>query len=94
MPQAARNLWPCVTISPVLASLLTRLLGSSGLCSLVRGLQSDRQHLATAGHDATAQVYALDLRELLDLAHRRVSRNLTPDECTRFFQTEKCPALQ
>jgi hypothetical protein len=32
-------------------------------------------------------------RELLNLARSRVTRNFTPDECKRYFQSETCPPL-
>jgi hypothetical protein len=38
------------------------------------------------------QIYTMDPHELLDLARRRVTRNLTPEE-SRYFQSEKCPRL-
>ena len=53
----------------------------------------DGKQLATASSDLTAQIYAMDVRQLLDLAHKRVTRDFTPDECTRYFQSEKCPPL-
>ena len=54
----------------------------------------DGLRLATASGDHTVQVYTIDTRLLLDLARRRVTRDLTPDECNQYFQTERCPALQ
>ena len=53
----------------------------------------DGKRLATASADGTVQVYAIDIRELLNLARSRVTRDLTPEECNRYFQTEKCPPL-
>ena len=53
----------------------------------------DSKRLATASDDSTVQVYALDPRELLDLARGRVTRNLTPDECKRYFPSGTCPPL-
>jgi WD40 repeat protein len=53
----------------------------------------DGKRLATASSDRTVQVYAIDIHELLDLARSRVTRDLTPEECKRYFQTEKCPPL-
>ena len=53
----------------------------------------DGKRLATANADGTVQVYALDIRELLNLARSRVTRNFTPDECKRYFQSETCPPL-
>src|SRR5271166_4731395 len=53
----------------------------------------DGKRLASASSDRTVQVYAIDVRELLDLARSRVTRDLTPDECKRYFQSETCPPL-
>jgi len=53
----------------------------------------DGKRLATASEDKTVQVYAIDIRELLNLARSRVTRDFTPDECQRYFQSEKCPPL-
>ena len=53
----------------------------------------DGKRLATASSDGTVQIYAMDIRELLDLARSRVTRNLTPDECQRYFQSNTCPPL-
>ena len=53
----------------------------------------DGKRLATASADGTVQVYAIDIQRLLNLARSRVTRDLTPDECVRYFQTEKCPPL-
>jgi hypothetical protein len=49
--------------------------------------------MATAGEDGTVQVYVMDIHDLLKLARSRVTRDLTPDECKRYFQSEKCPPL-
>ena len=51
----------------------------------------DGKRLATA--DETIQVYVLDLRELLKIAHRRITRGFTAEGCQRYFQSETCPAL-
>lgn len=52
------------------------------------------KRLATASEDEMVQVvYALDIRELLDPACSRVTRDFTPDECQRSFQSETCPPL-
>jgi WD40 repeat protein len=53
----------------------------------------DGKRLATASVDGTVQVYAMDIHDLLELARSRVTRDLTPDECKRYFQSEKCPPL-
>jgi hypothetical protein len=53
----------------------------------------DGTRLATPSYDGTTQVYAIDIHELLNLARSRVTRDLTPDECRQYFQSEKCPAM-
>ena len=40
----------------------------------------DRKRLATASEDLTVQVYALDVRELFNLARSRVARTFTAEE--------------
>jgi hypothetical protein len=53
----------------------------------------DGKRLAAACGDGTVQVYAIDVRELLNLARRRATRTLSADECQRYFQSETCPPL-
>ena len=45
----------------------------------------DGKRLATASGDRTVQVYELDVRELLNLARSRVTRNRDPP-CVRAFE--------
>ena len=51
----------------------------------------DGKRLATASEDATVQVYAADVRELLKLARSRITRAFTAEECQRYFQSGTCP---
>lgn len=53
----------------------------------------DGRRLATASGDGTVQIYAMDIHDLLKLARSRVTRDLTPDECLRYFQSTSCPPL-
>ena len=53
----------------------------------------DGKRIATARANGSVMIYALDIRELLGVARQRVTRNLTPDECKRYFQSETCPPL-
>jgi WD40 repeat protein len=71
------------------------LLTLGGHADFVSGVafSSDGKRLATASGDRTVQVYALDARELFNLARSRVTRNLAPDECERYFQSKACPPL-
>jgi KaiC/GvpD/RAD55 family RecA-like ATPase len=71
------------------------LLTLRGHSSYVYGVafSPDGKRLVTSSADATVQVYVLDIRELLNLARSRVSRNFTLDECKRYFQSGTCPPL-
>lgn len=71
---------------------LLTLRGHSGIVYCV-AFSPDGKRLATGGQDGTVQVYAMDIHDLLKLARSRVTRDLTPDECKRYFQSEKCPPL-
>lgn len=56
----------------------------------------DGKRLAIGTAHGTLQVYAMDPHLLLHLARSRVTRKppeLTPDECQRYFQSQKCPPL-
>ena len=53
----------------------------------------DGERLASAGVDMMAQVYAINPTTLLRLARSRITRDLTSDECRRYLNTERCPAL-
>ena len=65
------------------------LLTLRGHSSAVNGVafSPDGKRLATASADGTVQVYALDRRELLDLARSRLTRTFTAEECLRYFQS-------
>ena len=53
----------------------------------------DGKRLASSGEDGIVQIYAMDIHDLLNLARSRVTRDLTPDECLRYFQSKSCPPL-
>jgi WD40 repeat protein len=51
----------------------------------------DGKRLVTSGADGMTRLYALDLDELTALAHQRLSRSLTDDECRRYLHLDRCP---
>ena len=53
----------------------------------------DGKRLATASTDGTVQLYALDIFELMRLAHARTSRELSPEECLHYLQVNTCPSI-
>jgi WD40 repeat protein len=53
----------------------------------------DGGRLASAADDRTVQVYVVDPALLIGLVRSRIDRNLTPDECRRYLNTDLCPAL-
>ena len=71
---------------------LLTLRGHSGSVFAV-AFSPDGKRLATASADASVQVYALDLRDLINLARSRVTRPLTSEECQRYFEFKDCPPL-
>jgi WD40 repeat protein len=71
---------------------LLTLRGNTGFVYSV-AWSPDGKRLAAASDDKTVQVYALEPHLLLGLAHTRVTRDLPPFECHRYFQSEKCPPL-
>ena len=55
-------------------------------------LSPDGSKVVSRSQDGTVSVYFLDLKDLLDLAHSRVDRNLTDQECRQYLHLETCPA--
>jgi WD40 repeat protein/DNA-binding SARP family transcriptional activator len=51
----------------------------------------DGKFLATTSGEPSARVYVLPIEDLLALAHQRVSRSLTLEECQRYLHLELCP---
>jgi WD40 repeat protein/DNA-binding SARP family transcriptional activator len=51
---------------------------------------ADGRLLASAGFDGVARVWALDLDELLTIAHQRITRELTPRECSQYLPGTSC----
>jgi eukaryotic-like serine/threonine-protein kinase len=56
------------------------------------GFSGDGKSVLTTG-DGTVRRYPLDVHELLGIARQRVTRELTADECSRYFGSPECPVL-
>ncbi|MCL4298629.1 MAG: protein kinase [Anaerolineae bacterium] len=54
-------------------------------------LSPDGTRLATASSDGTVRVYVLPIEELVELAHSRLTRTWTVEECQRFLHQPTCP---
>jgi WD40 repeat protein/serine/threonine protein kinase len=58
--------------------------------SNVWGVAWHGDHLTTSDGDGMLRTYTLDLEELIDLAHSRLSRSLTEEECQKYLHLETC----
>jgi hypothetical protein len=47
--------------------------------------------LATASFDGTAQVYAMDIHDLMALARQRVTAHPSEEGCKKYLHVDKCP---
>ncbi len=52
----------------------------------------DGRRLITSWADGTTRVWTLDLDELIDIAHDRVTRGLTTTECKQYLHVDSCPS--
>jgi WD40 repeat protein/DNA-binding SARP family transcriptional activator len=50
----------------------------------------DGSKLASASPDGTVRVWALDLDDLIAIAKRKVTRELTPEECRQYLHVAEC----
>jgi len=71
---------------------LLNLSGNSAPVSSVI-FSPDSQYLITSGFDGTARVFALGLDKLIQLAHSRVTRSLTEQECQQYLHMDSCPPV-
>jgi WD40 repeat protein len=53
----------------------------------------DGSHLLVATGSGAALILALDVEELVELAHDRLTRWWTSDECQRYLHTKVCPPM-
>lgn len=51
----------------------------------------DGDRLSTAGADGTLRAYTLDPETPVALAHERLTRTLTDEECRKYLHLKKCP---
>lgn len=57
---------------------------------------ADGTRLAAAGADHghwLLQVYAMDIKTLMALARKRVTRNLSPEECRKYLHLDEVPPI-
>jgi Tol biopolymer transport system component len=61
--------------------------------SPVRGVafSSDGQLLASLAEDGTVRIDVVPIDDLFAVAHQRVTRGFTADECRRYLHLDRCP---
>jgi len=84
---------PAVALWDVISGQRLLVLGGPNDFATKAAFSHDGKRVASAGSDGPVQLYSLDIRDLLDLARSRVTTNLTPDDCQRYFQSHSCPPL-
>ncbi|PYV32024.1 MAG: hypothetical protein DMG22_14755, partial [Acidobacteria bacterium] len=53
----------------------------------------DGKRLASAGANATVQVFATDIRDLMALARQRVTAHPSEEGCKKYLNVDKCPPV-
>jgi len=61
------------------------------MMTLEAAYSPDGKRLLTAGFDGVGRLFILDVDELIALAHSRLTRTLTSEEC-RQYRIEPCQA--
>lgn len=52
---------------------------------------ADGRFLAISGIDGSVRVYVMPIKDLMDLARERLTRDLTEEECRRYLHLDQCP---
>jgi WD40 repeat protein len=50
----------------------------------------DGSKLASVTGDGTARIWALDLDDLVEIAERELTRDLTDEECRQYLHVDRC----
>ena len=84
------NDWLATVWDPQVKTRLLTLPGhTAGLEKLV--WSPDGKRLATASDDGTVLIHTVSVRELMNLASKRVTRTLNSDECRNYLKSTSCP---
>lgn len=70
-------------------ALLNLVEPGSGIYSVA--FSPDGTRLATGSRDGTVRLYVLPLEELVSLAHSRLTRTWTTEECRQYLHVDECP---
>jgi WD40 repeat protein len=71
---------------------LVTLRGHSGAVLSV-AWSPDGKWLATGGRDGTVQLYAMEIRDLMELARERLTPYPSEEGCRKFLRVDKCPPV-
>jgi WD40 repeat protein len=53
----------------------------------------DGKYVAGGGTGPSIEIYLAKLEDIVALAHSRLTRNLTTDECQQYLRLDTCPSL-
>ena len=70
-------------------ALLTLVEGPEGINSVA--FNPDGARLIAAVSDGTLREFIVPLDELIELAHTRLTRTLTDEECRQYLHLDACP---
>jgi WD40 repeat protein len=55
------------------------------------GFSPDGTKIASSDADGSVRVWALDLDDLIGIAHTKLTRSLTEEECRQYLHLDRCP---